>query len=71
MQWLQKITQEQQPHPEKTLHEALKRPLHSVIVKRARHADYLDKLKPNRGSVKNQPLHFVNKLLMLHQPEYP
>ena len=51
MQWLQKITQEQQPHPEKTLHEALKRPLHSVIVKRARHADYLDQLKPNRGSL--------------------
>lgn len=51
MQWLQKITQEDQPDPEILFTKARKSRAQSIIVKRAKVASFIAKCKPDRGSL--------------------
>lgn len=51
MQWLQKITQEDQPNPDNLFAKARESRAQSIIVKRAKAANFIAKCKPDRGSL--------------------
>ena len=51
MQWLQFITQEQQPCPEELFQQANGMQCSHIIVKRAKEAPFINNQKPDRGSI--------------------